>query len=75
MSQRNHTEADIKGASLCGWNPGDLKVPELKRWLLCQWDSIRGKKADLVARYVVTVHDYIYIYIYIYIYEQFLVVL
>ena len=30
MSQGNLTEADIPGASLCGWNPGDLKAPELK---------------------------------------------
>ena len=61
MSQRNLTEADIPEASLCGRNPGDLKgVPELKRRLLSRGASIRRKKADLVARYIVTVHDHIY---------------
>ena len=27
-----------------------LKVPDLKRWLLCRGASARGKKADLVLR-------------------------
>ena len=40
----------IPGASLNGRDPSDLKVPELKRWLLCRGASVRGKKADLVLR-------------------------
>ena len=28
-------EDNIAGASLRGRNPSDLKVPKLKRWLLC----------------------------------------
>ncbi len=43
-------ENDIPGASLNGRDPSLLKVPELKRWLLCRGASVRGKKADLVLR-------------------------
>ena len=53
-------EEDIPGASLNGRDPNTLKIPELKRWLQCRNASTRGKKGDLVLRYI-----YIYIYIYI----------
>ena len=43
-------EKDIPGASLDGRDPGSLKVPELKRWLVCRSASTRGNKADLVHR-------------------------
>ena len=43
-------ECDVPGASLCGRNPGNLKVPELKRWLQCRAASTKGKKRDLIAR-------------------------
>ena len=45
-------ENDIPGASLGGRDPSSLKIPELKRWLLCRNASTKGKKADLVLRYV-----------------------
>jgi hypothetical protein len=44
------TEVDVPGASLCGKNPSDLKVVELKRWLECRGASTKGKKTDLVTR-------------------------
>ena len=43
-------EKDIPGASLNGRDPSYLKIPELKRWLLCRNASMKGKKADLVLR-------------------------
>ena len=43
-------ESDIPGASLGGRDPSSLKIPELKRWLLCRNASTKGKKADLVLR-------------------------
>ena len=45
-------EKDIPGASLNGRDPGELKVPELKRWLVCRGAPQKGKKVDLVARFV-----------------------
>ena len=45
-------EKDIPGASLCGWDPSELKIPELKRWLACRGAPLKGKKSDLVARFV-----------------------
>ena len=45
-------ENDIPGASLCGRDPSSLKIPELKWWLFCRNASTKGKKADLVLRYV-----------------------
>ena len=51
-AQRVLTENDIPGASLNGKNPKDLKIPQLKRWLQCRNASVKGKKAELVARYV-----------------------
>ena len=46
-------EKDVPGASLCGRDPSELKIPELKRWLACRGAPLKGKKADLVARFVV----------------------
>ena len=43
------SEIDVPGTSLNGRNPGDLTVPQLKRWL-CREAPTKGKKADLVAR-------------------------
>lgn len=37
-------EKDVPGAALAGRNPSDLKVVELKRWLMCRGASVRGKK-------------------------------
>ena len=48
-------EEDIPGASLHGREPSDLKIPELKRWLACRGAPLKGKKADLVARFVNTI--------------------
>ena len=45
-------EKEIPGASLDGGDPSELKVPELKRWLACRGAPQKGKKADLVARFV-----------------------
>ena len=42
---------DIPGASLCQ-DPSKLKIPKLKRWLACRGAPLKGKKADLVARFV-----------------------
>ena len=44
-------EEDVPGASLGGREVASLKVPELRRWLQCRRASVKGKKADLVARY------------------------
>jgi len=44
-------EEDVPGASLGGRDVASLKMPELKRWLLCRRASVKGKKADLVMRY------------------------
>ena len=44
-------EEDVPGASLQGRDPSELKIPELKRWLTCRGAPLKGKKADLVARY------------------------
>ena len=40
----------IPGASLGDRDPNSLKIPELKRWLICRNASTKGKKADLVLR-------------------------
>ena len=45
-------ESDIPGASLGDRNPNSLKIPELKRWLICRNASTAGKEADLVLRWV-----------------------
>ena len=46
------TEDDIPGASLAGRNPSSLKNEELKFWLRCRGDSLKGlkTKAQLVKR-------------------------
>ena len=44
------TEKDIPGASLCGRDPSELHVVELKRWLKCRGANTTGRKADLVKR-------------------------
>ena len=38
------TENDIPGASLNGRNPSSLKNEELKFWLRCRGDSLKGLK-------------------------------
>ena len=45
-------EDEVPSASLKGRDVGTLKIPQLKRWLLCRRASTKGLKADLVARYV-----------------------
>ena len=39
-------------ALLSGKQPEDLKVAELKYWLTSKGKSTKGKKADLIERYV-----------------------
>ena len=51
-SKRTLMESDIPGASLNGKSPRGLTIPQLKRWLQCQNASLKGKKANLVARSV-----------------------
>ena len=47
------TEDDIPGTSLAGRNPSTLKNEELRFWLRCRGDSLKGlkTKALLVKRY------------------------
>ena len=46
-------EDNIPGASLAGRNPSSLKNEELKFWLRCRGDSLKGlkTKAQLVKQY------------------------
>ena len=46
------TEEDIAGSSLAGRSPATLKNEELKFWLKCRGDSLKGlkTKAQLVKR-------------------------
>ena len=46
------TRKRYPGASLCGRDPSELKIPELKQWLACRGAPLKGKKSDLVARFV-----------------------
>ena len=40
---------DVPGATLAKRDQSTLKIPELKRWLLCRCASIReARKADIV---------------------------
>ena len=39
------TEDDNPGSSLCGRSPATLKNEELKFWLKCRGDSLKGLKA------------------------------
>ncbi|KAJ7394727.1 hypothetical protein OS493_000553 [Desmophyllum pertusum] len=57
MASRALTEDDIPGASLAGRSPATLKNKELRFWLKCRGDSLKGlkTKAQLVKR----VEDYI----------------
>lgn len=41
------TEDDIPGASLAGRNPSSLKNEELRFWLRCRGDSLKGLKRKL----------------------------
>ena len=43
-------EKDIPGASLRGRDQNSLKIPKLKRWLMCRNAFTKGKKAELVLR-------------------------
>ena len=47
------TENDIPGASLAGRNPSSLKNEELRFWLRCRGDSLKGLNTNalLVKRY------------------------
>ena len=45
-------EKDSPDASLCGRDPSELKIPELKQWLAYRGAPLKGKKSDLVARFV-----------------------
>ncbi|CAH3158072.1 unnamed protein product [Pocillopora meandrina] len=46
------TEGDIPGYSLCGRSPATLKNDEIKFWLKCRGDSLKGikTKTALVKR-------------------------
>ena len=46
------TEDDIPGASQAGRNPASLKNEELRFWLRCRGDSLKGlkTKAQLIKR-------------------------
>jgi len=51
-ASRALTEDDIPGASLAGRSPATLKNEELRFWLKCRGDSLKGlkTKALLVKR-------------------------
>ena len=44
------SEKDIPGVSLCGRDPSELHVVELKHWLKCRGANTTGRKPDLVKR-------------------------
>ena len=52
MAARVLTQDDIPGASLAGREPQALKCEELRIWLRCRGDSLKGlkTKAALVKR-------------------------
>ena len=52
MAARVLTQDDIPGASLAGREPQALKCKELRFWLRCRGDSLKGlkTKAALVKR-------------------------
>ena len=56
------SEKDIPGASLDGRKPENLKVAELKCWLVCRGAPVKGKKVDLVARCATSLHFTHFIY-------------
>ena len=47
------TEDDIPGASLAGRNPSSLKNEELRFWLRCREDSLKGLKKKPADSHVV----------------------
>lgn len=49
------TENDIPGAKIPRESLEHCSVPQLKRWLLCRGAKTTGKKAALIARYVIKV--------------------
>ena len=53
MQRVTLSEMDVLGASLEGKRPEELKVPQLKQWLLCRGALTKGKKADLVEQYAI----------------------
>ena len=60
MTMSKLAEDDVPGAALHGRNLSGLKVPELKRLLMCRGASVKGKKADLIVRYDHCLH-YFYV--------------
>ena len=54
MNQDNQklylSENDVPGAPLSGRKPEELTIPQPKCWLQCRKASVKGRKADLVAR-------------------------
>ena len=44
MTMSKLAEDDVPGAALRRRNPSELKVPELKRWLMCRGASVKGKR-------------------------------
>ena len=52
MDDINLLESDIPGSSLDGRNPASLKVDELRFWLRCRGDSLKGlkTKAEFVKK-------------------------
>ena len=44
MSASALTEDDIPGSSLAGREPASLKIEELRFWLRCRGDSLKGLK-------------------------------
>ena len=49
----NHLiEFDVAGASLNSKSPEDSKVPVLKLWLKCRGVPTKGRKSNLVERFV-----------------------
>ena len=52
-------ESDIPGASLGDRNPNSLKIPELKRWLICRtkWLFLLARNLDFVFYFYGTASD------------------
>ena len=42
---------DVPGASLCGRDPSELKILELKRWLACRGAPLKGEVCILLCNY------------------------
>ena len=56
-SNMSLTEADIPGSSLSGREPSCLKAEELRFWLKCRGDSLKGlkTKAQLVIIIIIII--------------------